>query len=63
MEDWMVIPMQDNADVFVVKYNSSGTKAVDGSRMGQDMWDEARGVATDSSGNIYVAGGTKGVKP
>ena len=48
-----------NSDLFVVKYNSSGTKQWT-EQNGTDLWDEARGVATDSSGNVYVAGGTKG---
>jgi len=48
-----------NSDLFVVKYNSSGTKQWT-KQNGTDMWDEARGVATDSSGNVYVVGGTKG---
>jgi uncharacterized delta-60 repeat protein len=56
-----------NSDLFVVKYNSSGTKQwvekQNGTvQNGTDMWDEARGVVTDSSGNVYVVGGTKGVK-
>ena len=48
-----------NADLFVVKYNSSGTKQWT-KQNGTDRYDEARGVATDSSGNVYVVGGTKG---
>jgi len=48
-----------NSDLFVVKYNSSGTKQWT-KQNGTDMYDEARGVATDSSGNVYVVGGTKG---
>ena len=47
------------ADLFVVKYNSSGTKQWT-KQNGTDRYDEARGVATDSSGNVYVVGGTKG---
>ncbi len=50
---------QDNADLFVVKYNSSGTKQWT-KQYGTGEYDEARGVATDSSGNVYVVGGTKG---
>ena len=50
---------EDNADLFVVKYNSSGTKQWT-KQYGTDRYDEARGVATDSSGNVYVVGGTKG---
>ena len=48
-----------NSDLFVVKYNSSGTKQWT-KQYGTDRYDEARGVATDSSGNVYVVGGTKG---
>jgi len=48
-----------NSDLFVIKYNSSGTKQWT-EQNGTDMWDEARGVTTDSSGNVYVVGGTKG---
>jgi len=50
---------QDNSDLFVVKYNSSGTKQWT-KQLGTEENDEARGVATDSSGNVYVAGGTYG---
>ena len=46
-------------DLFVVKYNSSGTKQWT-KQYGTGQYDEARGVATDSSGNVYVVGGTKG---
>jgi len=48
-----------NTDLFVVKYNSSGTRQWT-KQLGTAEYDEARGVATDSSGNVYVAGGTKG---
>ncbi len=50
-----------NSDLFVVKYNSSGTWQWT-KQQGSGSWDEARGVATDSSGNVYVVGGTKGDK-
>ena len=50
-----------NSDLFVVKYNSGGTKQWT-EQNGTDSWDEARGVVTDSSGNVYVVGGTKGDK-
>ena len=48
-----------NADLFVVKYNSSGTHQWT-KQLGTDRYDEARGVATDSSGNVYVTGYTEG---
>ena len=44
-------------DLFVVKYNSSGTKQWT-KQLGSVSSDFANGVATDSSGNIYVAGVT-----
>jgi len=46
-------------DLFLVKYNSSGTKQWT-KQLGSASSDYANGVATDSSGNVYVAGGTKG---
>ena len=48
-----------NTDLFVVKYNSSGTKEWT-KQLGTGENDDARGVATDSSGNVYLVGGTKG---
>ena len=48
-----------NSDLFVVKYNSSGTKQWT-KQLGSSSRDHARGVVTDSSGNVYVTGGTKG---
>ena len=50
---------KDNADLFVVKYNSSGTKKWT-KQLGTSKHDRARGVATDSSGNVYVTGDTYG---
>ena len=47
------------ADLFVVKYNSSGTKKWT-KQLGTSKHDRARGVATDSSGNVYVTGDTYG---
>jgi len=44
-------------DLFVVKYNSSGTKHWT-KQLGTANHDLARGVATDSSGNVYVTGDT-----
>jgi len=46
-------------DLFVVKYNSSGTKEWT-KQLGSASSDYANGVATDSSGNVYVAGVTYG---
>jgi len=48
-----------NTDLFVVKYNSSGTKQWT-KQLGTSSTDTANGVTTDSSGNVYVAGGTYG---
>ena len=48
-----------NADIFVVKYNSSGTKQWT-KQLGTSSNDYAYGVATDSSGNVYVTGYTNG---
>ena len=44
-----------NSDLFVVKYNSSGTKQWT-KQLGSSSRDYDYGVATDSSGNVYVAG-------
>jgi len=46
-------------DVFLVKYNSSGTKQWT-KQMGTSSGDYGNGVTTDSSGNIYVTGWTYG---
>ena len=46
-------------DPFLFKYNSSGTKQWT-KQFGTSNVDEAIGVATDSSGNVYVTGYTAG---
>ena len=45
-------------DLFLVKYNSSGTKQWT-KQLGTSSTDHAYGVATDSSGNVYVTGNTR----
>jgi len=49
----------DDDDIFLVKYNSSGTKQWT-KQMGTSSFDCGNGVSTDSSGNIYVTGYTNG---
>jgi len=46
-------------DIFLVKYNSSGTKQWT-KQLGTSSDDEGNGVSTDPSGNIYVTGYTYG---
>ena len=48
-----------NGDLYVVKYNSSGTKQWT-KQLGTSGRDTAYGVATDSSDNVYVTGNTNG---
>jgi len=48
-----------NSDIFLVKFNSSGTKQWT-QQLGTSSVDKGRGVTTDSSDNIYVTGGTDG---
>ena len=48
-----------SGDLFVVKYSSSGTKQWT-QQLGTSYEDRANGVATDSSGNVYVTGYTGG---
>jgi hypothetical protein len=44
-------------DLFVVKYDSDGVKQWT-QQLGTSTSDEAHGIATDSSGNVYVTGNT-----
>ena len=48
-----------DTDLFVVKYNSSGTKQWT-KQLGSSGRDSANGIAIDSSGNVYVTGVTFG---
>ena len=42
-------------DIFLVKYNSSGTKQWT-KQLGSSSFDEGQGVTTDSLDNIYITG-------
>jgi len=44
-----------NTDLFVVKYNSSGTKQWT-KQLGSSSDDYANGIVTDSSGSVYISG-------
>ena len=48
-----------NYDIFLVKYNSSGTKQWT-KQLGTSWHDYGYGVVVDSSNNIFVTGGTRG---
>ena len=48
-----------NGDIFLVKYDSSGTKQWT-KQLGTSSRESGTSVATDSSGNIYVTGHTQG---
>ena len=46
-------------DIFLTKYNSSGTKQWT-KQLGTSDWDQGNGMAVDNSSNIYVTGYTNG---
>lgn len=46
-------------DAFVAKYDSNGNQTWV-KPIASPAWDEAKSVASDSAGNIYIAGSTKG---
>ena len=48
------------SDIYLVKYNSSGTKQWTKQLGVESLDDLGNGVTTDSSGNVYVTGYTKG---
>ena len=48
-----------SSDLFVVKYDSAGVKQWT-QQLGTSQDDLAQGIATDSSGNVYVTGNTTG---
>jgi len=50
---------QGEADGWVAKYNSNGTQQWV-KQLGTSSWDEAKGVAIDPQGNVYITGQTKG---
>ena len=46
-------------DAWVAKYNSSGSLQWK-QQLGSSRYDQSNGVATDSSGNVYISGATTG---
>ncbi len=50
-------------DVFITKFNSSGTGVVFSTYLGGTFFDEGRGIKVDQMGNIYVAGAASIVFP
>jgi hypothetical protein len=48
-----------SGDIFVVKYDSAGVKQWT-QQLGTGVYDSAYGIASDSSGNVYVTGFTSG---
>ena len=55
----MEIQIQVSYDIFLVKYNSSGTRQWT-KQLGTSSNELGEGVTTDSSDNIYVTGYTMG---
>ncbi|MBI5375841.1 MAG: SBBP repeat-containing protein [Candidatus Schekmanbacteria bacterium] len=57
-----VLPVQttnlDGGDAFITKINASGDAFVFSTRYGGQESDDARAIAIDSSGNIYITGNT-----
>jgi hypothetical protein len=52
-------PNAGGRDIFLTKYDTNGNKLWT-RQLGTSDWDEGYGVATDSSGNVYVTGDTYG---
>jgi subtilisin-like proprotein convertase family protein len=50
---------QGDADAWVAKYDPNGTQQWV-KQLGTSGWDEAKGIAVDSQGDLYIAGQTKG---
>ncbi|WP_293262105.1 MULTISPECIES: S8 family serine peptidase [unclassified Microcoleus] len=50
---------QGSTDAWAAKYDSNGN-LIWTKQIGSAAWDEAKSVASDSGGNIYIAGSTKG---
>jgi hypothetical protein len=51
--------VQWDADVFVTKFNAAGNALVYSTYLGGEGNDEGKGIAVDSSGNVYVTGYTE----
>ena len=50
----------EGGDIFIAKLNSSGTTLWEPKILATSEQDEARGIAIDQTGNIYVTGNTRG---
>ena len=46
-------------NIFVAKFDPTGTKLIYSTYLGGDQSDSAAGIAVDSAGNIYIAGTTR----